>query len=395
MALAVFDDGSGPMLYAGGLFTDVGAEADRGTQRGAREDGRPRSSRDHSDRGREPTTDDDRRQSRRRGVPAQQPARGDEPQGHDDAIRNIARLDRQTGEWISVGGGVDHAVIALTTFTDDNGHALYVGGTFQTVGNGQPIGSLARWDGENWSRVGDVALDGGVRAFATCDGEHGSELYVGGLFKSIGSEYFGGIARWDGRSWSTLGRGLVGAGPRTLAIVEERDGPALYAGGVFRRAGETTVANAARWDIRKQQWSGLGAGVNERVVHMAPFNDGSGEKLYIAGWFTIADERSILYLGSWDGRQWRQVGERGPDSVTRALAVMPDDRGYDVLYVGGGFRHVDDRPTDYVARLIGCHRSNGEEESDAARDDTDAHQDADDATHESHDASDPANGPPE
>src|SRR5688572_235497 len=88
-SLAVYDDGSGPALYAGGYFTSAG------------------------------------------GV----------------AANYIARWDGTS--WSALGAGLNGAVLALATFDDGSGPALYAGGDFSTAG-GAPASFLARWDGASW-----------------------------------------------------------------------------------------------------------------------------------------------------------------------------------------------------------------------------------------------------
>lgn len=89
-AMTVFDDGTGPALYVGGLFTTAG------------------------------------------GV----------------AASNIARWDGSS--WSSLntpggGNGVSGTVLALTIFDDGDGPALYAGGAFTTAG-GTTVNRISRWN---------------------------------------------------------------------------------------------------------------------------------------------------------------------------------------------------------------------------------------------------------
>ena len=94
-ALAVFDDGSGPALYAGGDFTTAGGVAGATTSRsGTARAGRP------------------------------------------------------------LGSGVERpGVHALAVFDDGSGPALYAGGDFTTAG-GVPANHIAKWNGSSWSALG-------------------------------------------------------------------------------------------------------------------------------------------------------------------------------------------------------------------------------------------------
>jgi hypothetical protein len=85
-ALAVFDDGSGPALYAAGDFSSIG------------------------------------------GVPA----------------RNIAKWDGVV--WSRLESGIEGGISSLCVFDDGSGPALYAGGQFGTAG-GKPSSCVAKWKG--------------------------------------------------------------------------------------------------------------------------------------------------------------------------------------------------------------------------------------------------------
>jgi hypothetical protein len=107
-------------------------------------------------------------------------------------VGHIAGYNMNTGTWSTVGGGIYHPagmpVLALTTFNDGTGMALYMGGMFDTLG---PTGSvfsncLAKWNGSVWSTVGA----GGIG----CPQDYpivwelfpyNGDLYIGGGFDNI------------------------------------------------------------------------------------------------------------------------------------------------------------------------------------------------------------------
>src|SRR5262249_10567947 len=110
-ALAVYDDGGGPALYVGGVFTAAG------------------------------------------GLPA----------------ARIAKWDGST--WSALGTGMSGgaapvAVHALAVFDDGSGPALYAGGAFTTAG-GVNARRIAKWNGSSWSGV--QTLDEAVHALAVFD----------------------------------------------------------------------------------------------------------------------------------------------------------------------------------------------------------------------------------
>src|SRR5206468_3719208 len=144
-ALSVYDDGSGPALYAGGAF-DLAPG----------------------------------------GVPA----------------NNIAKWDGTS--WTALGSGITGSparVLALTVFNDGSGPALYVGGSFTTAG-GVAASNIAKWNGSSWAGLGSAASGAaGVRALTVYDDGSGPALYAGGGFTDAGDVAVNRIAKWNGSSW--------------------------------------------------------------------------------------------------------------------------------------------------------------------------------------------------
>src|SRR5262249_2763272 len=138
-ALAVYDDGSGPALYAGGSITNAG---DAAVNDIARWDGQAWSA---VGTGLGPTPCFV-------GVRALAVYAGELSAG-GWFTSPAAYLARWNGaRWAAAGSGADAAVEALLAFDG----SLYAGGDFAIAG-GSPAPGIARWDGSAWSGV-----DGGV-----------------------------------------------------------------------------------------------------------------------------------------------------------------------------------------------------------------------------------------
>jgi hypothetical protein len=170
-ALAVFDDGSGPALYAGGLFHYAG------------------------------------------GVSA----------------KRIAKWNGTS--WSALGSGCDEEVMALAVFDDGSGSALYAGGYFTNAG-GVFCGRIARWNGTAWSAVSP--LTGGSSPFVAAlyvfpPSGPGSALYAGGRINSASGNPVRNIVRWDGASWAQVGVGLDDV-VYALTSFDDGTGLALVAG---------------------------------------------------------------------------------------------------------------------------------------------------------------------
>jgi trimeric autotransporter adhesin len=331
-ALATFDDGGGPALYAGGYFTSAG------------------------------------------GV----------------AATNIAKWNG--AGWSPLGSGTSLMVHALAAFDDGSGAALYVGG--KTLGISSPD-AIARWNGSAWSSVGGglgagnvwtltptgsgpggrlvagglinaaggypvshvavwslgywqpigTGTKGRAYAFVIHDDGTGPALYAGGDFTSVGGVAASGIARFDGTQWTPVGAGIAGT-VRALAVHDEGNGPMLFAGGTFTSAGGVPANNVARWD--GSNWTPLGGGlvgIPVSVRALAVFDPGGGPRLYAGGCFTgtPGGGAPIWALAQWQGGFWTQVAggfvlQSGCTPVVHALCPFDPDGSGPIpprLYIGG------------------------------------------------------------
>ena len=248
-------------------------------------------------------------------------AGGDFEWADERLARGIARWDGS--EWSALEGplgvGVQGGIVrALAVFDAGSGPALFAAGTFTSAG-GRPASRIARWDGTDWSALG-AGVSGEVTAMAVVDFGSGPALYVAGSFESAGGIEVGRIARWDGATWSALsgpsGTGVDGT-IDVLAVVDVGGEPQLVAGGAFTMAGGFPASGIARWTGTR--WKALpefeGPPSGARVSTLAVFDDGAGEGL-VAHW-------STGQLSRWEGGSWISVAP--PPFDTFELFVV--DRG--------------------------------------------------------------------
>jgi len=410
-ALAVFDDGSGPALFAGGRFTTAG------------------------------------------GIEANRIAKWDGTDwtplgsGMNDWVRTLAVFDDGTGPalyaggefttvdgveanrtakwdgtiWTPLGSGADNDVFTLAVLDLGTGPALYAGGNFTTAGD-SPASRVARWDGMTWAAVGSGPEMGFVWGLATVAGPEGPELVAGGLQ----SGPFCNLQRWNGASWSVLGGCLYDEGSYCNACAEllvgcwsivslytpvapgfpelligggscggigwsqdgfvdlsgglgipgnppappyplvfaweafdDGSGTKIYAGGPFLTAGGQSAQRMAAWD--GDAWFDVGGGVeiegeielglNNTASALTVFDDGSGPALYAGGSFTTAGGVEVNRIAKWDGAEWSPLGS-GMSGSVRTLAVFDDGSG-PALYAGGYFTSAGGVPTNYIARWDG------------------------------------------
>jgi len=290
---------------------------------------------------------------------------GDFTTAGGQTVNRVAKWDGSA--WSPLQGtgtpGTTSTVIALGTFDDGGGEALYVGGAFVSAG-GQTVNRIAKWDGSEWSPLvvpGGTGVNSWVRSMAVFNDGNGEALYVGGDFSQAGGMGVNRIARWDGTSWSTLagpsGTGVSSGGVFHLEVFDDGNGPALYAAGSFASAGGVSVSNVAKWD--GTSWLPLsgasGTGVNGAVNSMAVFDDGTGAALYVAGNFITAGGLTANRIAKWDGNEWSTLtapGGTGLPSVVYTLTVFDDGNG-EALYAGGGFTTAGGHTVNRVARWDG------------------------------------------
>ena len=266
-ALTVFDDGSGPKLYAGGSFRFTGSTE----------------------------------------------------------VNSIACWDGKS--WSALGGGVDGEVLALAGYDNGTGPKLYAAGRFSNAG-GVPARRIACWNGTKWTPLGSglddpVTGSAAALALAVYDAGGGPELYASGLFTLAGGVPASRIARWNGSIWSALNAGTTGPeGVSKLLVYDDGSGAKLYAAGEFSYIGGVTASKIASWD--GSLWSPLGSGMSGSAQALAVHDDGTGRKLYVAGPFTGSEGGTRLSI--WNGSDWSAAASQPPAYVL-ALAVHDDGAG--------------------------------------------------------------------
>jgi hypothetical protein len=271
---------------------------------------------------------------------------------NDEVMPNLASFDGTT--WSSVGGGTDGPVYAIREFDDGRGPGLFVGGLFSRVGGTGPGGiaanRIARWDGTAWSGVGG-GINATVWSLAVFDDGSGPKLHAGGSFTTADGLPADRIARWNGSVWEPI-PGMTGANGPVIYDLESFDdgtGPALYAAGRFESAGGVPVNMIARF--RDGAWSPVGPvgapiGI-EAVLCLHVFDDGTGPALYAGGSFTQIGGVAASRLARWKDGAWTEVPGLANGSVWD-LATF-DDGGGPRLAVGGFFTVAGGSVADRVA----------------------------------------------
>jgi hypothetical protein len=223
--------------------------------------------------------------------------------GYD--IVGVARFEN--GRWVAVDGPGDQ-IVNTTCLTSTSG-SLFVGGGI-SVG---ATGGVMRWNGTQWSSVGRGITKGNyVSAMET----HGGELVAGGDFTEMDGVPCRYVAAWSpSRGWHALGEGLDGAVSDLISRDGVLDASMLNCG----------PPGLARWS--NGRW--------ERLE--------SPTQIWALGWYRgrlLASSNSfcggIAYRDAADA--WRPLGS-GLNGM--AAAFVEQDQS---LFVGGRFSVAGGKP---------------------------------------------------
>lgn len=186
LALAVYDDGGGAELYAGGIFHQAGGSI---------------------------------------------------------ATHYVARFDGTA--WHPLAGGLNEPVHAMRVFDAGGGQELFCGGTF-TKAVSPPVDAVhaARFDGQAWHHLGntDFSFFGSIAAIEVFDDGNGEALFLAG-FNGFGPTP---IFRYDGSgAWLPLATTFSG-GIQAMRAVPSGCTSELFVGGTMTKVGTTAIGRAAR-----------------------------------------------------------------------------------------------------------------------------------------------------
>lgn len=333
-ALAAFDDGSGPALYAGGTFATAGTSDASRIARWSGSGWSPVGTGLAGAVNALAVHDD--------GSGLALYAAGEFSLAGTTRVNFVARWDGAA--WTALASGLPAPVLALTVYDDGRGPSLYAGGGFGSQIGG--IRGIARWDGTAWVAVGG-GIQGVVRSLSVFDDGSRRVLVAGGVLAMAGGVAVANVASFDGTAWSPLGAGLAGS---VLAMTpfDDGSGPALVAGGEFTTTGGLQVSRIALWD--GASWRPLLSGANAAVRALTAFDDGSGLALYAGGDFSLIGGVTAFRIARWNGAAFSALDE-GVDASVLALAALPDPEGF-ALFAGGDFLRAGGVSSSRIARYF-------------------------------------------
>ncbi len=290
------------------------------------------------------------------------------------------------GNWVGLGsnGNGDGSLNLRVWAVAVNGSDVYVGGWFTDVNNHGTILTaadyIAKWDGENWSALGsNGAGNGSLDLYVRDIVVSGNDIYVGGAFNNVNNNgtvlnAADLVAKWDGSNWSALGNDGFGDGSIAGNYVSAlaMSGGSLFVGGRYLYINNygTALYNAdsiGKWD--GNNWSALGSdgsgggSLNGEVRAIAV----SGNDVYVGGEFTDVNNNGTIlnnadHIAKWDGANWSALGGNGSGDGSLNWSVNAIAVSESAIYVGGAFSDVNNggavlTAADYIAKWDGVNWS--------------------------------------
>jgi len=249
-------------------------------------------------------------------------------------------------QWQSIGSGIQNTTGDATyvrTMLEFQGD-LYVGGCFTSI-NGTPTNYIAKWDGTNWSNIGDglwhTGNTGITHSAIYCMVEFNGELYVGGNFNRSGSDIVTGVAKWDGTKWKQVGTSL-GAPNYIYALCVYNN--ELYVGGYFGGIFNSIAK------LNGTIWQNLGNGIQDStngglglVRDMHVYNN----ELYIGGTFFKGNSISSENIIKYDGQNFISIGT-GLSPSGGVKGVHQFGTYQNKLVVSGDFSSINNMPANNI-----------------------------------------------
>jgi trimeric autotransporter adhesin len=251
----------------------------------------------------------------------------------DAPFSHIARWDGT--RWLSLGGGTDANVRALTVWNN----TLFAAGEFSIAGTAPNTALVAAWNGTSWRSL-TTGLQRTGTEFASCLAVIDGELIVGGTFATTNTGFpVGRLAAWNAVSWRSLGWGDTTVIPRDVRKYNSE----LYMVGakvdtLFGLTYSPHFARRAGSSWNEVPFSNSGSLVaNGEANGLHTLREYRGE-LHFGGAFRTLSNAIPGYLASrsvarWNGTNYRTLGTAGLTDLVFTVAM---DAGR-ILAAGNNF----------------------------------------------------------
>lgn len=273
------------------------------------------------------------------------------------ASTGIVMYDIAASRWKALNGrntnGFDAAVFA---YHETSKGEIFAGGEFSYAGPAYAR-RLAKWNGKTWDSVGTGAFNNSsvVRAIASDD----SVVYIGGSFSSFNGVNSNGVIKWNGQRFVSMNNPTQTGTAATNVRVLTRYGSDLMIAGNFQTFFGTfpnakAVNSIIKWngtkydslDIGIRNGSSTGT-INTMIVQ--------NSNLYVAGNFTTAGTVAASSVAKWNGSAWSALNGdviRFNKSAATANITAMVFVGND-LYIAGRFDSIGTKPMWHLAKWNG------------------------------------------
>jgi len=230
---------------------------------------------------------------------------------------------------------------------------LYVLGEYYNI-NHTGIGGVAKWDGLKWDSVG---CPNGFEGSSDVIKIYNNKLHFGGnigdvcdIISNPGARNIM-VVNWNDTTWGEIGywNGTVDNYGTIYSMAVYKG--ELYVGGNILNIKGITTKGIARWN--GTQWRSVRSGITggwRDVSAMAVYKN----ELYIGGTFTGVDSQLCLGVAKWNGNTWSPVGAGlAAGSGGGGVGGMVVDSVKNVLYLVGGFQYAGGIKVNGVAQWDG------------------------------------------
>jgi trimeric autotransporter adhesin len=173
---------------------------------------------------------------------------------------------------------------ALQVFDDGSGEALYAGGRFNALDNVPGTAWLARWNGETWSSVGGgitpTSTNFGIEALVVYNDGSGPALHIAGYTFNAPGQGSCNVAKWNGQQWMRMGNWIGNSRITCMAAFDDGTGETLYIGGTGNAIGALNFFARLEGGAGGQ-WVSVDGGANTWLFGLGVVED----KLYLGGSF--------------------------------------------------------------------------------------------------------------
>lgn len=263
-------------------------------------------------------------------------------------------------KWVPVGTGSMAGGSVQCMAINSQGY-IFIGGSFTSIGGVANTASVAYWDGSAWKAMGSGltgSMGGGPTVYGMTLAPNG-DLYCIGDFTTSGAlNNLGGVAKWDGGSWSRLGQ-YGGFNAEGLCVAVTQDGKTVYCGGSFtdqRGLAGNALIHVAKYTVATGLFSAMGSGLwglNSFLYAIAVSKSGV---VYAGGYFDTdggASSTGWDCIAQWSGSNWTALGlgvtsggvPGSTDPNVRDISINSNDE----VLVSGHFLFADGKSTQGLA----------------------------------------------